>query len=88
MQVVIEKLQAGARKAQEVARKIETPQATAQAAEDLVSVMPACAGKKMLVALLCVMLEPAASAFAVSAGLPLPCCQYPAASAVLPLLCC
>lgn len=37
MQVVIEKLQAGARKAQEVANKIETPCATAQGAEELVS---------------------------------------------------
>lgn len=39
MQVVIDKLQAGARKAQEVAHKLESPQATAQAAEDLVSAL-------------------------------------------------
>ena len=39
MQVVIDKLQAGARKAQEVAHKLESPQATTQAAEDLVSAL-------------------------------------------------
>ena len=37
MQVVIEKLQAGARKAQEVAAKIESPPPNADAAEILVS---------------------------------------------------
>ena len=37
MQVVIEKLQAGAQKAQEVARKIESPPPTADAEETLVS---------------------------------------------------
>jgi len=37
MQVVIEKLQAGAQKAQEVARKLETPPPSAEGAEALVS---------------------------------------------------
>ena len=37
MQVVIEKLQAGAQKAQEVARKLETPAPSAEGVEALVS---------------------------------------------------
>ncbi len=37
MQVVIEKLQAGAKKAQEVARKLETPAPSAEGVEALVS---------------------------------------------------
>ena len=37
MQVVIEKLQAGALKAQEVARKLETPAPSAESTEALVS---------------------------------------------------
>ena len=42
MQVVIEKLQAGARKAQEVAAKIESPPPTADAADTLVSLPLTC----------------------------------------------
>lgn len=43
MQVVIEKLQAGAQKAQEVARKLEAPAPSAEGAEALVSLPLHCA---------------------------------------------